>query len=201
MSGTLSADQQRAVDITDGPVLIIAGPGSGKTHTLVERIVHLVRDLRVTPESIFVATFTEKAAAELITRVSNRLLAVGIEINLAEMYIGTLHSICLRILDEHRERTRLKRSYALWDQFDQQYAIFRTLRDFEKVEGASELLREVKGPWRKAELLAKRFNQVSEELLDVERLVASPDLRVRALGALYRHYIAHLAEQNSLDFP
>ncbi len=200
MSGTLSAEQQRAVNITEGPVLIIAGPGSGKTHTLVERIVHLVRDLQVRPEQILVSTFTEKAASELITRVSNRLLAVGIEINLAEMYIGTLHSICLRILDDHREHTRLKRSYALWDQFDQQYAIYRSLREFEKVEGADGLLGEIKGSWRKAEQLCKRFNQVSEELLDVDKLIASPDPRVKGLGALYRRYVDLLTETNSLDF-
>ena len=198
----LSPAQHRAVTTTDGPLLIIAGPGSGKTHTLVERIVHLVQDKGVAAESILVSTFTEKAAAELITRVSNRLAAVGMEVNLAEMYIGTLHSICLRILDEHRERTRLKRSYAMWDQFDQQYALYRALKDFIEVEGAAELI----GPpgqgssWLKAETLAKRFNQVSEELLDVDALVASLNPKVRALGALYRRYLAFLDEHNALDF-
>lgn len=194
--------QQRAVEHSDGPLLIIAGPGSGKTHTLVERIVHLVLDKGVAPEAVLVATFTEKAAAELITRVSNRLAAVGAEVNLAEMYIGTLHSICLRILDEHRERTRLKRSYALWDQFDQQYALYRSLKEFNDVEGAAHLIGAAGqgASWTKAETLAKRFNQVSEELLDVDRLLAAGAPEVRALGALYRRYLAFLEEHNALDF-
>lgn len=136
----LSPAQERAARTTEGPLLLIAGPGSGKTHTLVERIVRLVQKKGVRAESILVCTFTEKAAAELITRVSNSLAAAGLKVNLAEMYIGTLHSICLRILDEHRERTRLKRSYAMWDQFDQQYALYRALKDFSQVEGAADLI-------------------------------------------------------------
>ena len=102
---SLSKDQQKIVDQTEGPVLVIAGPGSGKTKTLVDRIVHLVKS-GVTPEEIFVGTFTEKAAKELITRISNILLQIGIKVNLNEMYIGTLHSIFLRLLEENREYTR-----------------------------------------------------------------------------------------------
>ncbi len=106
------------------PLLIIAGPGSGKTYTLVERTLHLVKQ-GVDAENIMVATFTEKAAKELITRVSNRLLELNFKVNLNEMYIGTLHSIFLRFLEEHREFTRLKRSYRVLDDFDQKYFVYR----------------------------------------------------------------------------
>jgi DNA helicase-2/ATP-dependent DNA helicase PcrA len=92
----LNPEQLKAVKIVDGPLLIIAGPGSGKTKTLVERIIHLVMDLKIQAENILVATFTEKAAKELITRVTNRTAQLGFDINLTEMYIGTLHSICQR---------------------------------------------------------------------------------------------------------
>jgi len=105
--------QQAAIACTDGPLLIIAGPGSGKTYTLVERIVHLIRDHGVAPESLFIVSFTDKAAQELVTRVTRRLSEEGIAINLDDMYLGTFHAICLRLLDEHREHTRLKRSYTL----------------------------------------------------------------------------------------
>jgi DNA helicase-2/ATP-dependent DNA helicase PcrA len=117
---SINEAQQKAATTTEGPLLVIAGPGSGKTHTLVERIVHLVTEHNVDPTEILVSTFTEKAAAELVTRVSNRLGELGVPLNVHEMYLGTLHSICLRLLDEHREHTRLKRSYAVLDQFDQQ---------------------------------------------------------------------------------
>lgn len=105
-----NAQQLEAIHSTQGPVLIIAGPGSGKTFTLVERIVSLIQDEAVAPESLFVVTFTDKAARELTTRISNRLSELNIEFNLNEMYLGTFHSICLRILEDFREFTRLKRN-------------------------------------------------------------------------------------------
>src|SRR5436853_7004410 len=97
----VDAEKKDAVRLTEGPLLIIAGPGSGKTRTLVERVVHLVVK-GVDAPSILVSTFTEKAAAELVTRISNRLLEANVKVNLNEMFVGTLHSIFLRILDCNR---------------------------------------------------------------------------------------------------
>lgn len=96
--------QLLAIEATEGPLLIIAGPGSGKTKTLVDRIVRLIQ-LGTPAQNLFVATFTEKAAKELVTRVSNQLLRSGLRVNLNEMYLGTLHSLFLRLLEEHREYT------------------------------------------------------------------------------------------------
>ena len=93
LANKLNPMQEKAVTTTEGPVLIIAGPGSGKTHTLVERITYLIQKKNVKPEEILIATFTEKAAKELQTRVSNRLSGENIVFNLNEMYIGTIHSI------------------------------------------------------------------------------------------------------------
>lgn len=84
---TLNDNQLKAVKTTDGPLLIIAGPGSGKTYTLVERIYYLVTKKKVEAENILVATFTEKAANELMTRASNRLHKANISFNLNEMYL------------------------------------------------------------------------------------------------------------------
>ena len=132
----LNSDQVKVLQQTEGPVLVIAGPGSGKTKTLVERVVSLVNK-GISPENIMVATFTDKAAKELITRISNRLLELDIKANLSEMYIGTLHSIFLRILEEHKEYTRLKRNYRLFDQFEQAFFVYRHLNDFLNVDGIS----------------------------------------------------------------
>ena len=107
-----------AITTTEKPLLIIAGPGSGKTMTLVERIVFLIAANGIPSESIMISTFTEKAAKELLTRVSKRVLELGLDVNLHEMYIGTLHSIFLRFLEENREFTRLKKNYHLDEYFD-----------------------------------------------------------------------------------
>lgn len=189
-----------AIKHTDGPLLVIAGPGSGKTKTLVERIVYLV--LSGTPaENIMVATFTEKAAMELITRVSNRLIELDLKVNLNEMYIGTLHSIFLRILEENREHTRLKRNYRLLDQFDQKYLLFRNLNDYLKVEGQGELLGSPRiNRWEKVSNLVYYLSKVSEECLDTDELAEAEEDEIRAIGEFAEIYKRQLEEENALDF-
>lgn len=192
--------QQQIANHTDGPVLVIAGPGSGKTKTLVDRIVTLVKK-GVEPEAIMVGTFTEKAAKELITRISNKLLEDGIQVNLNEMYVGTLHSIFLRFLEENREYTRLKRSYRLFDQFEQVFTIFRNIQKFLAIEEITELIGDHRvSYWMKASSIAEKVNIVSEEILDVDQLEQSVHASVRALAKCYRIYEGILEEENALDF-
>jgi DNA helicase-2/ATP-dependent DNA helicase PcrA len=193
-------NQQEAIVTTDGPLLIIAGPGSGKTMTLVERLVYLVIK-GIKPENILIATFTEKAAKELITRVSNRLLEIDLKVNLNEMYIGTLHSIFLRILEENREFTRLKRNYRLLDDFDQKYFLFRNINPYLKVENAEVLLGDHKvNRWEKAKNLIYYLNKVGEECLDLEALKKSDEPAIVAIGKFYEIYLGQLLEENALDF-
>ncbi|MBE6290307.1 MAG: ATP-dependent helicase [Bacteroidaceae bacterium] len=192
--------QQQIANHSEGPVLVIAGPGSGKTKTLVDRIVNLVKK-GTEPEAIMVGTFTEKAAKELITRVSNKLLEDGIKVNLNEMYIGTLHSIFLRFLEEYREFTRLKRSYRLFDQFEQVFVIFRHIQEFLAVDEIKDLIGDHRvSYWVKAREIADKINIVSEEILDVDYLEQSVHASVRGLAKCYRIYESILEEENALDF-
>jgi len=196
-----NAQQFEAILTTEGPVLIIAGPGSGKTFTLVERIVYLIKNKGVAPESLFVVTFTDKAARELTTRVSNRLTELGIKFNLNEMYLGTFHSICLRILEDYREFTRLKRSFTLFDQFDQQYFLYQRINEFRPLPDVQLVMGDDQsGRWAQSEQLLKWLNKVSEEALDLAELETAPDVEVRALAACFRKYQELLHEHNCLDF-
>lgn len=193
--------QLEAILATDGPVLIIAGPGSGKTFTLVERIVYLITQKGVAPESLFVVTFTDKAARELTTRISNRLTDLGIKFNLNEMYLGTFHSICLRLLEDFREFTRLKRSFTLFDQFDQQYFLYQRIKDFRELPDAQLVMGDDQtGRWAQSENLLKWLNKVGEEALDAATLAAAPEVEIRALAACFAKYQELLHENNSLDF-
>ncbi len=196
----LEAAKVEAITTTEGPLLVIAGPGSGKTKTLVERIVYLVSS-GVASENIMVATFTEKAAKELITRVSNRLMELDLKVNLNEMYIGTLHSIFLRFLEENREYTRLKRNYRLLDQFDQKYMLFRSMSEYLKVEGEELLLGSHKtNRWEKASNLIYYLSKVSEECLDIEKLCEAEEVEIQAIGEFYKIYEKQLEAENVLDF-
>jgi len=193
--------QLEAILTTDGPVLIIAGPGSGKTFTLVERIVYLITHKNVAPESLLVVTFTDKAARELTTRISNRLAELGIQFNLNEMYLGTFHSICLRLLEDFREFTRLKHSFTLFDQFDQQYFLYQHIKDFRDLPDAHLVMGDATlGRWAQSENLLKWLNKVSEEALDVTKLEAAPEVEIRALASCFIKYQELLKEHNSLDF-
>ncbi len=200
MVDDLNPDQKAAVQSIEGPLLIIAGPGAGKTKTLVERIVHLIVDQGIPSESILVATFTEKAAKELITRVSNRAVELGVDINLTEMYIGTLHSIFLRIIEEHRPKTSLLRNYRVLDSFEQQYLIHRSLNAFQALDGYGLIVPKDKGRWEQSETIAHLVNKAAEEDLNVERLVGSVSVELVALGTLTQKYRELAREENALDF-
>ena len=196
-----SPQQFDAITTTDGPVLIIAGPGSGKTFTLVERIVYLITQKNIVPESLFVVTFTDKAARELTTRISNRLTDLGIKFNLNEMYLGTFHSICLRLLENYREFTRLKRSFTLVDQFDQQYFLYQRIKVFRELPNAQLVIGDDQtGRWAQSENLLKWLNKVSEEALDVATLAVAPEPEIRALAACFAMYQELLHDNNTLDF-
>lgn len=94
--------QKMAVKKTEGPLVVVAGPGAGKTRVLVERVAYLVKRRGVSPENILVITFTEKAAAELKARLIN---CVGLDAEL--MQISTIHSFCSKVLRDHPEEHEL----------------------------------------------------------------------------------------------
>ena len=85
--------QTEAISTTNGPVLITAGPGTGKTFTLVQRAIYIIQECGVLPEQILMATFTDKAAKEIVTRITNELASRNISVNVNEMYVGTFHSL------------------------------------------------------------------------------------------------------------
>lgn len=200
-SSKANPSQLEAIQSTEGPLLIIAGPGSGKTFTLVERIVYLITQKSATPESLFVVTFTDKAAQELITRISTRLNELNIRFNLNEMYLGTFHSICLRWLEEYREYTRLKRNFTMMDQFDQQYFLYERLSQYLEIPGIEHIVGDPEhSAWSKSEQLLKWVNTVSEEALEIGELINAPDEEIRVLGQCARLYQQHLEEENALDF-
>ena len=193
-------NQQLEVAITtEGPVLCIAGPGSGKTKTLVDRVVYLISQGNA-PENIMVSTFTEKAAKELLTRISNRLIELNIKVNPNELYIGTLHSIFLRLLEEYSQYTRLKRSYRLLDPFDQSFFIYKNYKRFTEIDEIKDIIKLEGGKWANTEHLVKWINIVSEENLDVEKLEKSKDVQVVALAKAYKLYCEILDEENAIDF-
>jgi DNA helicase-2/ATP-dependent DNA helicase PcrA len=197
--GNANKNQRLAIESADGPVLITAGPGTGKTYTLVQRTIYLIQERGVKPEQILMATFTEKAAKELVTRITNELAVRGIVVNINEMYIGTFHSLCLRIIKEHLEYTRLKKNYRTLDQFDQSYTVFQHIHKFRGINNIDTVLSN-SGAWRQAGEICDFVNNLSEELIDFNDLKTDSNPQIEALGYLLETYQEVLSENNLMDF-
>lgn len=196
--GNANDAQKLAIKTTDGPVLITAGPGTGKTFTLVQRAIYLIQECNVKPEQILMATFTEKAAKELITRITNELASRGISANINEMYVGTFHSLCLRIIKENLEYTRLKKNYRTLDAFDQQYTVFQNIYRFRSILGYDTVVSG--GAWMQAGQICNYCNNLVEELIDPADLKADSSTEIAAIGSMMEVYQSILAEDNLMDF-
>lgn len=188
----LNLSQKEAVENIDGPLLIIAGPGSGKTRTLVERMIYMIKDKNIKPEEILVSTFTERAARELTTRIGNRLK--NEKIYLEGLYIGTLHSICLKIIDENIEYSNLKRGYRVLDNVDQKFFVFSKLKFFKEINGFNKFFQNKNylTNWKIGENLIKWFNKFSEEGLELDDN--------SFLTQSYLMYKKLIFEENVIDF-
>lgn len=197
--GNANDGQRQAISTTEGPVLITAGPGTGKTYTLVQRAIYLIEERGVKPEDIFIATFTEKAAKELITRITNELASRNITVNVNEMYVGTFHSLCLRIIKDHLEYTRLKKNYRLLDTFDQQYLVFRNIYKFRTISGIENVMPKG-GAWKWAQAICEFSNNLTEEVVDIDAMLSDHDMEISVIAKVVNTYQAMLDEENLIDF-
>lgn len=118
----LNPEQRRAVETTEGPLLIQAGAGSGKTKTLTHRIAYIIAHRKATPYNILAVTFTNKAAKEMRERVAH-LLGENAENRSFMPYMGTFHSICVRLLRQDGEYVGIPRNFVIFDESDRQSAI------------------------------------------------------------------------------
>ena len=197
---TSTTEQHSVILTTEQPLLVIAGPGAGKTKTLVDRVLYLVIEKQVPASNILVATFTEKAAKELVSRISTQAHKLGVTIDISDMYIGTLHSIFLNILEEYRAHTTLARNYRVLDDFEKQYLIFQNAERFNKIENLDVLVSGYFG-WNFAKDISSLVSRPAEENLDLEKLSECTDCQtLPALAAITKEYRELLSENNALDF-
>jgi len=183
-SEPLNPKQTEAVHHDRGPILVLAGPGSGKTRVLTHRIAWLVREKRVDPASILAITFTNKAAEEMRLRVQRLLGPVG-----QGMWIGTFHGTCARILRRHVEQLGFQRNFVIYDDGDQ----LRVIRACLKARGTSE---KAVRPSAIQSVLDRAKNQAV-----APREVALAAARDReVLCQLMDDYAAAMKQANAMDF-
>lgn len=182
----LNPAQRAAVMALDGPVLMLAGAGTGKTRALTARIAHLLHTGRARPGEILAVTFTNKAAREMKTRIA-RLMGETVE---GMPWLGTFHSICVKLLRRHAELAGLKSNFTILDTDDQ----LRLL----KQQIAAADIDEKRWP---ARMLAGIIDSWKNRALTPDRVPASEaDAFDRKGAALYAAYQARLRDLNACDF-
>ena len=196
----LNEAQRAVVGHTDGPLLVIAGPGSGKTHSIVLRALNLLLLGKAAPTQIVLCTFTEKAALEMRDRIAAAARKLGYTGDLSELTVSTIHGFCNRLLMRHRHLTPLGHSYETLDELTQLLFLFE---HFDEIFGApvgGRYLGRWKTRWTTIEGACRYFDKITEELVDAEELVASADLFLAAIGQAYQAYERCLFANNRVDF-
>jgi len=191
-SDKLNPRQRDAVEAVAGPVLILAGAGSGKTRVITYRIVHLIEDLRVQPDSILAVTFTNKAAAEMAERVDHLLGGRS----LAKPLISTFHSFCVRVLRRDIQALNVvpgmgyKKDFAIYDEADQQSVVKSVMRrlglDDKQIKPSAVL---------------GRISWAKNHMLDPQEMyLQSADPFTEKVAHVYEEYRKELRKANALDF-
>lgn len=201
MEEILNESQLKAVKQTEGPLLIIAGPGSGKTKTLVERTIYLLTEKNVSPSEIMLSTFTKKAANELFLRISNRLKEKNVNINLNDMYIGTMHSIFNRCIEENIEYSDFLPNITNLDDVDQKFFLFTKLKLFKGLPGYNKFFTLIpcRTSWDKAKKILDWLDNLNESGINLEdrEIIGEEIIFLREAQKLYKEL---LISHNSIDF-
>lgn len=134
----LNPEQKKAVTTINGPVLVIAGAGSGKTRVLTYRVAYLIQSMGIHPENILAVTFTNKAAREMRQRIENLL-----KISTKGLFIGTFHSICVRMLRANIDYLPYDRNFSIFDKDDQLRVIKKLLEEIKSRETPKRLLHHI----------------------------------------------------------
>lgn len=185
----LNPEQRRAVETTEGPLLIQAGAGSGKTKTLTHRIAYLIATHKATPFNILAVTFTNKAAKEMRQRVAE-LLGEDAENRGFMPYMGTFHGICVRLLRQDGEAVGVPRSFVIFDETDRQAAVKQVSKQL--------MIDEKTFP---ARVLSGLISSAKNEMLgpDEYRDIAQSPAQQTA-AKVYPLYQQALKEASALDF-
>lgn len=185
---TLNPMQQEAVLHTEGPLLVLAGAGSGKTRALTHRVAYLIEEKGVAPWNILAITFTNKAAGEMRERVNN-LVEYGAD----SVWVSTFHSLCVRILRRFIENLGYDTSFSIYDSDDQKTLMKQIFKRME-VNTKQYKERSVLG------IISSAKNELigPDEFAMNARI--SGDFRMQKIAELYREYQAQLKKNNALDF-
>ena len=183
---TLNPMQREAVFHTEGPLLVLAGAGSGKTRVLTHRIAYLIEEKRVAPWNIMAITFTNKAAAEMRERV-DKIVGEGAE----AIWVSTFHSSCVRILRRFIDRLGYDTNFTIYDGDDQKTLMKQVLK---KMQADPKQFKE--------RAVLSRISAAKNDRITADEFEqqAGADFREKKIAQIYREYQKELKKNNALDF-
>jgi DNA helicase-2/ATP-dependent DNA helicase PcrA len=196
----LSESQRNVVGHLDGPLLVVAGPGSGKTYSIVLRALNLLLLKKAAPQEIILCTFTEKAAFEMRDRLSAAAQKVEYKGDLSELRVSTIHGLCNQILTQQRHRTELGHNFETLDELTELLFIFEHFAKIIGVEENGLFFGRWKTRWTAIQGARDYFDKITEELIDPAELLSSNSTFLIALGKAYSTYAQLLLENNRVDF-
>ncbi len=182
----LNPRQKEAVSCTEGPLLILAGAGSGKTRVLTYRIAYLIEEKHVDPWNIMAITFTNKAAGEMKDRVERQVEDVG-----SSIWVTTFHSTCVRILRRYIECLGYQTNFSIYDTDDQKALMKQVIRNMN-----------LDPKMFKEKTLLNKISQAKDKLISPEEFIrdAGDDYASGKIGEVYLEYQKALKKNNALDF-
>ena len=186
LKSLLNKEQYEGAVTVDGPVLILAGAGSGKTRVLTYRMAHMIEDLNIFPYKILAITFTNKAAKEMQERVQ---AIIGDKAK--DMWISTFHSTCVRILRREIEKLGYKKNFTIYDGTDQKTLIKECIKILQ-INDKEITEQEIMGKISKA-----KDNMQSADSYYREH---ESNFREKKIAEVYKMYQKRLKENNALDF-
>ena len=195
--------QYKAVDRVNGPLMLVAGPGSGKTRVLLWRTFNLIVFHNVQPRDIFLSTFTEKAARQLKDGLLTLLGSVPDRyFDTSEMYVGTVHSLCRRILTDRRFNPSGTPAPELMDKVEQYFHVYNSQFWLKQSKTDEDVVNELKpAGWGQSKRhrattgLISLFNRLSEECIDSAGFTNKEPF----LGGMYQDYLDSLNKVNKTD--
>ncbi|MEO8680664.1 MAG: UvrD-helicase domain-containing protein [Vicinamibacterales bacterium] len=181
---SLNPAQQEAVQHTEGPLLILAGAGSGKTRVIAHRIAYLVSERIAHPDEVMAVTFTNKAAQEMRERVE-RLL----DMDCRAMWVSTFHALCARLLRREAPHIGLSRDFTIYDSADQQSVIKQLLKEYHLDDATYQ-----------PRMVLSRISGAKNKMEGAESFAGTWNPRDREIGKLFEGYAKALKDASALDF-
>lgn len=191
----INEKQRIIIEDAHTPAAVIAGPGTGKTFTIVEKTIDLIKNHHIDPNKILITTFTKKSANELITRIQSKLKQEDIKLNTSNMLIGNFHSLALNFLKKYKTFDKEIFSSTVIDSFTEGYLIEKNLSIYQNIEGFEVFI-----PFNPVGKINEIFSDITNNLINLDSLKNSKEPKDRFAYDLYKRHEKFLKENHLINY-